>query len=162
MKSTFYFFAAFGVIISAAAIFFFTGCAGSHAIRHQDPRPPFPYIEEEITFTIHAHPALKDEQRRIRSGKWQDVLGAIMGRKDQIIHISEQIDDELAEIVDQFRNQMNFLASIRQTFSALLNVLPATVAVSYILTTGDPVGAAGIKVKLTGLFGLKDLYALSI
>ena len=49
---------------------------------------------------------------------------------------------------------------IRQTFSAFLTVLPATVAVTYILSTGDPVGAAGIKVKLTGLFGMKVLYAL--
>jgi len=39
-------------------------------------------------------------------------------------------------------------------------VLPATAAVTYILATGDPVGASGIKVKLTGLFGLQDLYAL--
>ena len=116
--------------------------------------------DEEITFFIQAHPAIQDEQRRIRSSNWQDVLGAIMGRKDRIIHISERIDDELALIVDQFRSRMNILSSIRQTFSALLNVLPATVAVSYILTTGDPVGAVGIKVKLTGLFGLKDLYAL--
>jgi len=29
-----------------------------------------------------------------------------------------------------------------------------------VLSTGDPVGAAGIKIKLTGLFGAKDLYAL--
>ena len=41
-----------------------------------------------------------------------------------------------------------------------MNVLPATVAVTYVLSTGDPVGAAGIKVKLAGLFGAKDLYAL--
>jgi len=49
---------------------------------------------------------------------------------------------------------------ISQTFWALLNVLPATVAVTYVLSTGDPVGAAGIKIKLAGLFGAKDLYAL--
>jgi hypothetical protein len=115
---------------------------------------------EEITFFIRAHPAVRDEQHRIRSRNWQEVLETIMGRKDRIIRISERIDDELALIVERFRSRMNILASIRQTFSALLNVLPATVAVSYILTTGDPVGAAGIKVKLTGLFGLKDLYAL--
>jgi len=29
-----------------------------------------------------------------------------------------------------------------------------------VLSTGDPVGAVGIKVKLAGLFGAKDLYAL--
>jgi hypothetical protein len=39
-------------------------------------------------------------------------------------------------------------------------VIPATAAITYILHTGDPVGAAGIKVKLTGLLGLHDLYAL--
>jgi hypothetical protein len=49
---------------------------------------------------------------------------------------------------------------ISQTFWAFLNVLPATVAVTYVLSTGDPVGAVGIKVKLAGLFGAKDLYAL--
>ncbi|MCK7503275.1 MAG: hypothetical protein MZV70_03640 [Desulfobacterales bacterium] len=41
-----------------------------------------------------------------------------------------------------------------------LNVLPAAAAVTYVLSTGDPVGGATIKVKLAGLFGLKDLYAL--
>ncbi|WP_419661229.1 uncharacterized protein Dvar_16570 [Desulfosarcina variabilis str. Montpellier] len=40
---------------------------------------------------------------------------------------------------------------------AMLNVIPATAAVIYVLHTGDPVGAVGIKVKLTGLFGLNDL-----
>jgi len=29
-----------------------------------------------------------------------------------------------------------------------------------VLSTGDPVGSAGLKVKLAGLFGAKDLYAL--
>jgi hypothetical protein len=55
---------------------------------------------------------------------------------------------------------MGIKSKIRHTFSAFLNVVPATVAVTYILSTGDPVGAVGIKVKLTGLFGLHDLYAL--
>ncbi len=125
-----------------------------------DPHHVEASADEEIIFFIQAHPAVQAEQRRIRSRNWQEVLGAIMGGKDRIMRISEQIDDELTLIVEQFRSRMNILASIRQTFSALLNVLPATVAVSYILTTGDPVGAVGIKVKLTGLFGLKDLYAL--
>ena len=44
--------------------------------------------------------------------------------------------------------------------AALLNIVPMTAAVTYIFTTGDPVGAAGIKVKLAALFGLHDLYAL--
>ena len=115
---------------------------------------------DTIEFFVQAHAAVMEAQQRIRSRKWQDVLASVMDRKEQIVHISEKLDKELALIVTQFRSRMNFFANLRQTFAALLNVVPATVAISYILTTGDPVGAAGIKVKLTGLFGLKDLYAL--
>jgi hypothetical protein len=115
---------------------------------------------ETLEFFIQTHAAAEEAQRRIRSRDWQDVLKSIMDRKDAIVSISEKMDTELAAIVEQIRSRMNFFAGLRQTFSALLNVLPATAAVSYILTTGDPIGAAGIKVKLTGLFGLKDLYAL--
>ena len=67
---------------------------------------------------------------------------------------------DLKDLADQFRDSMGLWSKINQTFWALLNVLPATVAVTYVLSTGDPVGAAGIKVKLAGLFGAKDLYAL--
>ena len=55
---------------------------------------------------------------------------------------------------------MSWLDQVRQTFAALLNVIPATAAITYIIHTGDAVGAAGIKVKLTGFLGLHDLYAL--
>jgi hypothetical protein len=74
--------------------------------------------------------------------------------------LSQGIDQELKDLAKDFRKKMGMWSRIRQTFSAFLNVVPATVAVTYILSTGDPVGAVGIKVKLTGLFGLHDLYAL--
>ena len=80
--------------------------------------------------------------------------------KDAIIGISEHIERDLVRLADQFRQKTGFMLQVRQTFSAALTVLPATAAITYILSTGDPAGAAGIKVKLTGLFGLKDLYAL--
>jgi hypothetical protein len=70
------------------------------------------------------------------------------------------MERDLEQLADHFRRKMGLWPKISQTFWALLNVLPATVAVTYVLSTGDPMGAAGIKVKLTGLFGAKDLYAL--
>ncbi len=70
------------------------------------------------------------------------------------------MEKDLEQLADHFRRKMGLWPKISQTFWALLNVLPATVAVTYVLSTGDPIGAAGIKVKLTGLFGAKDLYAL--
>jgi hypothetical protein len=114
----------------------------------------------ELTFVIQAHPAIDTERNRLRSRSWEDTLESVMANKDQIIHISKSMENDLSLLVDHFRSRMNAFAKMRQTFSAFLNVLPATAAVTYILSTGDPVGAVGIKVKLAGLFGIKDLYAL--
>lgn len=111
-------------------------------------------------FTVRAHPAVFDEKRSSGSGKWEPAITSILSSTEKLLDTSGRIDRDLEALVETFRNRMNLLAKIGQTFSAFLNVLPATVAVTYILSTGDPVGAAGIKVKLSGLFGLKDLYAL--
>ncbi len=111
-------------------------------------------------FTIRAHPAIYDEGGYSGSGEWRPAIASILSSTEKLLDTSGQIDRDLETLVETFRKRMNLLSKIGQTFSAFLNVLPATVAVTYILSTGDPVGAAGIKVKLTGLFGLKDLYAL--
>ena len=112
------------------------------------------------SIAVDAHPALFSEQEQIRRRGFQSALSAIVAEKQRIAAISDRIDHELLEMAHSFRSKMSYGARVRQTFSALLNVLPATAAVTYVLSTGDPVGAAGIKVKLAGLFGLQDLYAL--
>jgi len=70
------------------------------------------------------------------------------------------LENDLKQLADQLRSRMSLWDRMRQTFAAVLNVLPATAAITYVLSTGDPVGATGIKIKLTGLLGLHDLYAL--
>jgi len=109
---------------------------------------------------VPAHPAAAPLQAGIRTVNWKAVLDQILSQRGVLTSVSTDIDRELTDLVSVFRAKMGFWEQTRQTFSAFLNVLPATVAVTYILSTGDPVGAAGIKVKLTGLFGLHDLYAL--
>ncbi len=111
-------------------------------------------------FTITAHPAVADAQKNLQERNWRQALDRIISQKGHILSLSEPMEAELRTLADQFRSRMSFTARVQQTFAAFLNVLPATVAVSYILATGDPVGGAGIKVKLAGLFGLSDLYAL--
>ncbi len=111
-------------------------------------------------FIVRAHPAIIDAGRSSDSGEWRPAITSILSSTEKLLDTSGQIDRDLEALVETFRKRMNLLSKIGQTFSAFLNVLPATVAVTYILSTGDPVGAAGIKVKLSGLFGLKDLYAL--
>jgi hypothetical protein len=113
-----------------------------------------------VTFFVSAHPVVFQEQEKLRNRDWKSVLESILSRRDVIVDLSQGIDQELYNLSKTFRSKMGIWTKIRQTFSAFLNVVPATVAVTYILSTGDPVGAVGIKVKLTGLFGLHDLYAL--
>lgn len=104
--------------------------------------------------------AILPVQDHLRRQSWQSAVENILAGKHQVLSWSQQLDDDLAGLARKLRERMNIFDQIRQTFSALLNVIPATAAVTYVLHTGDPVGAAGIKVKLTGLLGLHDLYAL--
>jgi hypothetical protein len=110
--------------------------------------------------TVKAPAALQDARAHLREKNWQAVLGRIAEQKKMLLSWSDQLEGELEKLADDLRNRMGLFDQVRQTFGALLNVIPTTAAVTYILHTGDPVGAAGIKVKLTGLFGLQDLYAL--
>ncbi|MGD9105873.1 MAG: hypothetical protein PVJ87_03490, partial [Desulfobacterales bacterium] len=124
-----------------------------------------PHIETteksvSLTFFVSAHPVVSQEQEKLRNKDWKSVIESILSRRDVIMDLSQAIEQELKDLAKNFRSKMGMWSKIRQTFSAFLNVVPATVAVTYILSTGDPMGAVGIKVKLTGLFGLHDLYAL--
>jgi hypothetical protein len=104
--------------------------------------------------------AIVPVQDRLRRQSWQSAVENILAGKHQVLSWSRRLDDDLAALARNLRERMSLFDQIRQTFSALLNVIPATAAVTYVLHTGDPVGAAGIKVKLTGFLGLHDLYAL--
>jgi len=134
-------------------------------VPNEPSQPPAARLEPSgddarLRVVVPAHPAAAPIQAAIRSADWKTVLEQILSQRGVLTSVSTDIDRELTDLVSVFRAKMGFWEQTRQTFSALLNVLPATVAVTYILSTGDPVGAAGIKVKLTGLFGLHDLYAL--
>jgi len=113
-----------------------------------------------VSFVVEAHPVVHREQALLRSRDFKSVLQSILAEKETILGISQDMEADLEKLADDFRNKMGLWRKINQTFWAFLNVLPATVAVTYVLSTGDPVGAVGIKVKLAGLFGAKDLYAL--
>ena len=108
-----------------------------------------------------AHPAvLVEAQERLRGRDFPALLEAVLARRDEVGDIGRDTDADLRALADRFRRRMGVWDRVGQTFWAALNVLPATAAVTYVLSTGDPVGAAAIKVKLARLFGLKDLYAL--
>jgi len=126
----------------------------------QAPRVESSGDGSSLTFAVDVHPLVFAEQDRLRTREFKSVLQSILAEKEAIVGISRDMEKDLRQLADQFRAGMGLWRKISQTFWAFLNVLPATVAVTYVLSTGDPVGAAGIKVKLAGLFGAKDLYAL--
>ena len=113
-----------------------------------------------FNFVVDVHASVLTEQENLRRKDFKSILQSIRAHKETVAGISREMENDLQSLADHFRSKMNLWAKVSQTFWAFMNVLPATVAVTYVLSTGDPVGAAGIKVKLTGLFGAKDLYAL--
>jgi hypothetical protein len=126
----------------------------------QNPRAEFAEQDHVLRFFVDTHPAVFPEQERLRDQDFRSILQSILSQKEELVDIPQDMVADLKDLADHFRSKMGVWAKISQTFWASLNVLPATAAVTYVLSTGDPIGAAGIKVKLTGLFGAKDLYAL--
>jgi hypothetical protein len=119
-----------------------------------------PNEKDAAGFEIPAHPVIFSEQAALSEAGWHRTREAVLARKERIVTLSARMDQDLITIARDFRKRMSAVDRVRQLLSAAMNVLPATVAVTYILHTGDPVGAVGIKVKLAGLLGAKDLYAL--
>jgi len=109
---------------------------------------------------VSAHPAALPARQRLQQKDFSGILQAILARREEIGDIGADMEMELGRLADHLRSRMGVWDKVAQTFWAFLNVLPAAAAVTYVLSTGDPVGGATIKVKLAGLFGLKDLYAL--
>jgi hypothetical protein len=126
----------------------------------QNPRAESADKDQILRLFVDTHPSVLAEQERLRDQDFRSMLQTILSQKEELVDIPKDMLADLKELADHFRSKMGVWSKISQTFWASLNVLPATAAVTYVLSTGDPVGAAGIKVKLTGLFGAKDLYAL--
>lgn len=109
---------------------------------------------------LDAHPVVRATQERLRRKDWKAALTHIQNQKESLLSWSGQLQKDLTDLAKTLRGRMGLFDQIRQTFAAVLNVIPTTAAITYILSTGDPAGAVGLKVKLTGLLGLHDLYAL--
>jgi hypothetical protein len=121
---------------------------------------PAPVGEPAAEDAVSAHPVAAPAQERLRQREFHAILQSVLARQAEIGDIGAEMERELRGLADHFRSRMGLWDKVGQTFWAFLNVLPAAAAVSYVLSTGDPVGGTAIKVKLAGLFGLKDLYAL--
>ncbi|KPJ75521.1 MAG: hypothetical protein AMJ54_14755 [Deltaproteobacteria bacterium SG8_13] len=115
-----------------------------------------------IAMHVGAPPASAAGRRQLEDSDWQPAAGRIAAAAENILNFSgdQQLNRELAELVTEFRRQMSFTQKTRESLFASLSILPATLGIAYVLTTGDPVGGSGIYAKLHGLFGMHDLWAL--
>jgi hypothetical protein len=113
-----------------------------------------------LRLAVALPPALAETQADLRHRNWAAVVDDMLAGQESLLGLTDPLEAELHRLAGEQRARMTTADEIRQTFSAMLNIIPATAAVTYVLHTGDPVGAVGIKVKLAGLFGLNDLYAL--
>ena len=132
-----------------------------NGLKNQEiPRKEVDQEKGTLKFVVATHPVVFPQQEAIRRMDWKSIQDSILSQREVISELTLDIEKDLKDLADGFRRKMGIWTKIRQMFAAFLNVVPATAAITYILSTGDPVGAVGIKVKLTGLFGLHDLYAL--
>jgi hypothetical protein len=111
---------------------------------------------------VAAPPSTAAIRKRLEMRSWTESAEEILSKAPQILNIKDEstLERELTHLVKVFRQQMNFTQKTRESFFASLTILPATLGIAYILTTGDPVGGSGIYAKLHGLFGMHDLWAL--
>ncbi|MEW6184868.1 MAG: GTPase [Thermodesulfobacteriota bacterium] len=115
-----------------------------------------------VIFHVAAPACTQGLRKNLSSRPWSAVSERLLLTAREILQVAEdaRLTAELTDLIHEFREQMNFFQKTRESFFASLNVLPATLGIAYILTTGDPVGGSGIYAKLQGLFGMHDLWAL--
>jgi hypothetical protein len=115
-----------------------------------------------VTMHVAAPTCTAAIRKQLESRSWAASVEQILSKAPRIVNIQDEsaLERELTQLVKVFRQQMNFAQKTRESFFASLNILPATLGIAYILTTGDPVGGSGIYAKLHGMFGMHDLWAL--
>ncbi len=115
-----------------------------------------------VIFHVAAPDCAKESRKALTARPWAKTTERLISTSRDLLNISEDaiLTRELTDLINEFRDQMNFFQRTRESFFASLSVLPATLGIVYILTTGDPVGGSGIYAKLHGIFGMHDLWAL--
>jgi hypothetical protein len=91
---------------------------------------------------------------------WGATASQLQRAAGDLVGLPAGIEAELRRSVEAFRSQMNWRQRLRESFFASLTALPPLLGVTYALLTADPVVGTGIWIRLQGVFGLNDLWAL--
>ena len=117
---------------------------------------------EEFNIFVDRPAVLALSASGLKAPNWKAGLDCIAEEAKGSVKISDPIVNDLRLLAAKFRTDMTWRQKIREIGTASLEVLPALGAVTYVFLTGDALaGAPTIYAKLTALFGLNDLWALT-
>lgn len=115
-----------------------------------------------MAFYVEAHPALERARAIVQSGSWEHGVESVNRLAEEIARPPKEFDADLEALVLEFRENMGLRQRMHESLFAGLEMVPATLAMTYVLATGDPVVGSGIAAKLTSVFGAKDLFAVAV
>jgi len=91
---------------------------------------------------------------------WDGIARTLSESVPDLVGLPENLEEEMRASVLSFRRSMGLRQKLRETFFASLSTLPPILGVTYALLTADPVTGSGIWIRLEGILGLNDLWAL--
>ena len=108
-----------------------------------------------------AHPTTGQGRDRLKQSEWVSTLERVCDAARGILKmpIDQDLEEELRRVVLDFRAKMTLRKKLREIFFAALHGVPVLMAATYVVISGAPVGGGGIYAKVSGMFGLHDLWA---
>ncbi|MGI6377097.1 MAG: hypothetical protein ACOX3S_14020 [Anaerolineae bacterium] len=109
---------------------------------------------------VPAPSAVQQQEATLMRQDWQATTARLREAARSLVGLPGDIERELTDSVLAFRRDMGLGQRLREAFFALLSALPPLLGVTYTLLTADAAGGAGLLIKLEGVFGVNDLWAL--
>lgn len=114
----------------------------------------------EVNAVLPTPPLLREPLNTLETLEWQQLVAELRARVPELAGISPEIRQRIESEVSSFRENMSSIGKVREALFSGVAVLPPVLAVTYVLSTGDPVTGSTIAVKLGSVFGIQDLWAV--
>ena len=108
---------------------------------------------------VAAHPAIEPARQHLMTRTWAAELEDIAAAATPLMALPTALDEELEQIVVEFRQDMPLMKKARAALIGSLNLIPPVVGIVYVFATVDPVGGSTLSAKLSSVFGMHDLWA---
>jgi len=109
---------------------------------------------------VSAPAVVRNQESALMMQDWATTTARLHAAAEDLVGLPGDLERELTGAVRSFRHDLPWGQRLREAFFASLSALPPLLGVTYTLLTADPAAGTGILIKLEGLFGLNDLWAL--